>query len=86
MVDTITRLLPGVVGNQRSITQDSLENGLLKYPQYTRPREFKGLEVPEVLLGGDHGAIQSWREAQMKEQTQKKRPDLWAQYLKALKR
>jgi tRNA (guanine37-N1)-methyltransferase len=82
LADTITRLLPGVVGNERSITQDSLENGLLKYPQYTRPREFQGLTVPDVLLGGDHGAIQKWRENQALECTRLKRPDLWEKYLK----
>lgn len=76
MADTITRLLPGVVGNERSLTEDSLEKGLLKYPQYTRPREYEGLQVPEVLLGGDHGEIAKWREAQMRERTARKRPDL----------
>lgn len=77
IADTVTRLLPGTVGNDRSLTEDSLENGLLKYPQYTRPREFQGLSVPEILLSGDHGAIHSWREERMLERTQKKRPDLW---------
>lgn len=77
LADVVTRLIPGVVGNERSVTQDSLENGLLKYPQYTRPREFQGLAVPDVLLSGDHGAIQEWREQQMNEVTQQKRPDLW---------
>lgn len=76
MADAITRLVPGVVGNERSLTQDSLEGGLLKYPQYTRPRDFQGLSVPDVLLGGDHGAISRWRQAQMKERTARKRPDL----------
>jgi tRNA (guanine37-N1)-methyltransferase len=86
LADTITRLVPGVVGNSRSIAQDSLENGLLKYPQYTRPRDFQGVTVPEVLLGGDHGAIQAWRESQMKEKTLQKRPDLWEQHLEAAKK
>ncbi len=76
MADTITRLLPGVVGNEDSLSRDSLENGLLKYPQYTRPRLFEGRSVPEVLLGGDHGAIARWRESQMRERTTRKRPDL----------
>lgn len=76
MADAITRLVPGVVGNERSITQDSLEGNLLKYPQYTRPREFQGLQVPEVLLGGDHQAIAAWRGRQMQERTARKRPDL----------
>jgi tRNA (guanine37-N1)-methyltransferase len=82
LADTITRLIPGVVGNERSISQDSLENGLLKYPQYTRPREFQGLSVPNVLLSGDHGAVDAWREQQMLECTRSKRPDLWDKYLK----
>ena len=76
MADTITRLLPGVVGNERSLTQDSLEGGVLKYPQYTRPREYEGLKVPDVLLGGDHQAIADWRRQQAEERTDRKRPDL----------
>jgi len=76
LADAVTRLLPGVVGNEDSVAKDSLEQGLLKYPQYTRPREYLGLEVPEVLLGGDHGAISRWREQQMRERTARKRPDL----------
>ena len=78
MADTIIRLVPGVVGKERSLTEDSLEKGLLKYPQFTRPREFEGLSVPEVLLGGDHKAIAAWRQEQMVERTERKRPDLWA--------
>ena len=62
LADAITRLLPGVVGNEDSVAKDSLEGGLVKYPQYTRPREYEGLSVPEVLLSGDHGAIAKWRE------------------------
>lgn len=81
MADAITRLVPGVVGNERSLTEDSLENGLLKYPQYTRPRVFEGLAVPEVLLGGDHAAIATWRQNQRRERTKKKRPDLWKKIL-----
>lgn len=81
LADAITRLVPGVVGNQRSLSQESLENGLLKYPQYTRPREFQGLSVPDVLLEGDHGKVQRWREDQMRERTRRKRPDLWKAYL-----
>lgn len=76
MADAITRLVPGVVGNARSLTEDSLERGLLKYPQFTRPREFRGLAVPEVLLGGDHRKIQAWRDEQARERTARKRPDL----------
>jgi tRNA (guanine37-N1)-methyltransferase len=76
MADTITRLLPGVVGNERSLTQDSLEGGLVKYPQYTRPREYEGLKIPDVLVSGDHGAIDRWRKSQSQERTLRKRPDL----------
>ena len=81
LADTIARLIPGVVGNEKSVAQDSLENHLLKYPQYTRPREFKGLSVPPVLLGGNHKAIQLWRDQEMKKRTREKRPDLWQKYL-----
>jgi tRNA (guanine37-N1)-methyltransferase len=76
LADAVTRLLPGVVGNERSISEESLENGLLKYPQYTKPRDFEGRAVPEVLLSGDHGQIAKWREAQAVERTKQKRPDL----------
>ena len=61
VADVVTRLVPGVVGNEASISEDSLEQGLLKYPQYTRPRVYEGLEVPEVLLGGNHQEIARWR-------------------------
>ena len=84
MADAITRLLPGVVGNEQSVSRDSLENDLLKYPQYTRPREFMGQAVPEVLLEGNHQAIERWRREQMMARTQAKRPDLWKKYLSQL--
>lgn len=81
MADAIVRLLPGVVGNEDSISKDSLEEGgLLKYPQYTRPRDFQGSEVPEVLLSGNHQQIAAWRRRQMEERTARKRPDLWGRY------
>lgn len=76
LADTLTRLIPGVVGNQESISTESLEGGLLKYPQYTRPESFMGHQVPEVLLSGNHTQIKAWREAQSLERTSKKRPDL----------
>ena len=79
IADTVTRLLPGVVGNERSIQEDSFEKGLLKYPQYTRPRVFEGLEVPEVLLSGDHEKIKLWRQEQRVLRTKKKRPGLVSQ-------
>jgi tRNA (guanine37-N1)-methyltransferase len=77
MADAISRWVPGVVGKEQSVTRDSLENNLLKYPQYTRPREYEGLSVPQVLLDGDHQAIARWREAQMRDRTARKRPDLF---------
>jgi len=77
LVDVVTRLLPGVVGNPDSVQEESLENGLLKYPQYTRPRTFKGIKVPDVLLGGNHKEIEKWRINKRKERTRTKRPDLW---------
>lgn len=76
VADAVTRLIPGVVGNADSVARDSLEGGLLKYPQYTRPREFMGLSVPDVLLSGDHRAIAAWREDQSRIRTSSKRPDL----------
>jgi tRNA (guanine37-N1)-methyltransferase len=82
LADVVTRLIPGVVGNERSLSEDSLEGGLLKYPQFTRPREFLGVEVPTVLGSGNHVAIEKWRRQQALEQTRSKRPDLWAQWVK----
>ena len=76
LADVVTRLIPGVVGNEASIAEDSLEQGLLKYPQYTRPRVYEGLEVPEVLLGGNHQEIARWRREQRLERPRLKRPDL----------
>lgn len=73
--DVILRFVPGVIGDPMSVNDDSLEGGLLKYPQYTRPREYKGLSVPDVLLSGDHGAIEAWRQAQRVERTHAKRPE-----------
>lgn len=81
MADAIMRLIPGVLGNALSVTQESLENGLLKAPQYTRPAEFRGEKVPPVLLSGDHRAILNWRAAQSEERTQRKRPDLWLKFI-----
>ena len=78
LAETIIRRLKGVVGNEASVQKDSLSGGLLKYPQYTRPRTFEGLSVPEVLTGGNHAEIERWRQAQKLERTRLKRPDLWA--------
>ncbi len=76
IADAVTRLVPRVVGNSDSLANDSLENGLLKYPQFTRPPEFMGAKVPDVLLSGDHGKIAQWRQQQSQQRTRKKRPDL----------
>ena len=76
MLDGVVRLLDGVLGNASSISDESFENGLLEYPQYTRPIEWKGLKVPEILLSGHHANIQKWRQEQSLKITQKKRPDL----------
>lgn len=78
LIDGVTRLLPGVVGDAESVQADSFMEGLLKFPQYTRPEAVAGLQVPEVLLSGDHGAIASWRRAEALARTRAKRPDLFA--------
>jgi len=76
VVDAVVRLIPGALGNPQSIEDESFTEGLLEYPQYTRPRVFEGLSVPEVLLTGDHDKIEAWRREQALERTRKKRPDL----------
>jgi tRNA (guanine37-N1)-methyltransferase len=76
--DVMIRLIPGVVGNSESVSRDSLEGNLLKSPQYTRPAEFLGKKVPEVLLSGNHAKIESWRKAESERRTREKRPDLFA--------
>jgi len=76
VADAVVRLLPKVLGNEESARMDSLENGLLKYPQYTRPAEFRGRVIPEILRSGNHGAIARWRLEQSLKRTHKKRPDL----------
>ena len=78
MVEAVTRLLPGVVGNQESVEFDSHADGLLEGPSYTRPASWRGLEVPPVLLSGDHAAIARWRRAQSLQRTATRRPDLLA--------
>jgi tRNA (guanine37-N1)-methyltransferase len=77
MIEAIGRLIPGVVGNPESLTEESHEDGLLEYPSYTKPSEWRGLEVPPVLLSGNHGAIASWRHEQQLERTRRVRPDLF---------
>ncbi|CEP68337.1 tRNA (guanine-N1-)-methyltransferase, bacteria [Moorella glycerini] len=78
IIDAVTRLLPGVLGDPAGATEDSFAMGLLEYPQYTRPRSFRGLEVPEVLLSGNHEQIRLWRRQQALERTWRRRPDLLA--------
>ena len=76
LVETISRLLPGVVGDKQSVEGDTLSENLLKYPQYTRPREYRGHEVPEILLSGHHEKIDEWRRKQAYKRTKARRPDL----------
>lgn len=77
LVESVVRLVPGVLGNHESLAEESFEGGLLEYPHYTRPRVFEGKSVPEVLLSGHHDAVRLWRTEQRKHVTQKMRPDLW---------
>ena len=76
VIEAVTRLLPGVMGNATSATEESFADGLLEYPQYTRPAEYRGWNVPEVLRSGDHGRVERWRRAQSIAQTVRVRPDL----------
>lgn len=80
VVDAVVRLLPGALGDHESAATDSLYDGLLSPPSYTRPPDYRGLAVPEVLLSGDHEKIAAWRRAQAEELTRKRRPDLWARF------
>jgi len=76
VIDAVARLLPGVLGDDESSHDESFSAGLLEYPQYTRPAEFRGMKVPEVLLSGNHAEIEKWRREQAKLRTEKQRPDL----------
>jgi tRNA (guanine37-N1)-methyltransferase len=76
IIDTVARLLPGVLGHDQSAEEESFSQGLLEYPHYTRPAEFRGMKVPEVLLSGNHAEIAKWRAAQARERTRARRPDL----------
>ena len=82
LVEACVRLLPGVIGDADSLTQESFEQGLLEYPHYTRPREWEGREIPEVLLSGDHKKIAEWRREQAEKITRERRPDLWETHRK----
>ena len=76
VVDAVTRLLPGVLGDDESSHDESFSAGLLEYPQYTRPAEFRGMKVPDMLLSGNHAEIEKWRREQARQRTQSRRPDL----------
>ena len=78
VIDAVTRLLPGGLGDEESATDESFSNGMLEYPQYTRPSEFRGWGVPEILLSGHHAEIEKWRRQQSHERTKQRRPDLLA--------
>ena len=82
VIDSILRLLPGVLGNENSRLDESFENGLLEYPQYTKPQIWEEKSVPEVLLSGDHNKIKDWRLSQSEAITRVRRPDLWQKYKK----
>ena len=82
MLDAIIRLLPGVLGNEKSVEEESFENGLLEYPQYTKPQIWEEKTVPDVLLSGDHAKIKDWRLSQSEAITRDRRPDLWQKYKK----
>ena len=78
VIEACVRLVPGVLGQAASLTEESFEDGLLEHPQFTRPRTFEGLDIPEVLLSGHHAQVRAWRQAMREETTRKMRPDLWA--------
>ena len=80
-VDALVRLIPGVLGNANSTKEESFENDLLEYPQFTKPRDWEGKKVPEVLFSGDHAKIKGWRLSQSEAITRRQRPDLWKKYL-----
>jgi tRNA (guanine37-N1)-methyltransferase len=82
LIDACVRLLPGVMGKEASAAEESFADGLLEYPQYTRPPVFEGEPIPEVLTSGDHAKVAAWRRAEAERLTAARRPDLWAAYLK----
>ncbi len=82
-MDAVVRLLPGVMGNAQAHQNDSFENGLLEHALYTQPRDWQGMQVPEILTSGDHGKIAQWRQTESEAITKARRPDLWAEYIKA---
>ena len=80
-IEAVVRLIPGVLGAAQSLETESFEDGLLEHPQYTRPRTFEGLDIPEVLLNGDHKKMAVWKQQQREATTKDRRPDLWAAWL-----
>ncbi len=80
LIEACVRLIPGVLGSASSLGEESFEDGLLEYPQYTRPREFEGRAIPDVLLSGDHKKIAEWRDKERNEITRTRRPDLWERF------
>jgi tRNA (guanine37-N1)-methyltransferase len=80
LLDACVRLLPGVMGAAESLDEESFESGLLEYPHYTRPAEWRGRRVPEILLSGHHAKIRVWRREQAEHVTRERRPDLWSRY------
>ncbi|WP_428514358.1 tRNA (guanosine(37)-N1)-methyltransferase TrmD [Roseovarius sp.] len=82
MIDATVRLLPGVLGNEASAQEESFSDGLLEHPQYTRPAEWQGRKIPDVLMSGHHGEIAKWRRAMAEKLTREQRPDLWAAFEK----
>ncbi len=86
MLEACTRLIPGVMGNEETVDEESFASGLLEYPHYTRPSEWDGHKVPEVLLSGHHEKIKAWRQHESEVITKKNRPDLWVNYKNGLKK
>jgi tRNA (guanine37-N1)-methyltransferase len=82
LIDAVVRLLPGALGAEDGAADETFSDGLIEHPQYTRPREFRGMSVPDVLLSGNHKLIAAWRLEQRKLRTERRRPDLWQAYLK----
>ncbi|MFI4974841.1 MAG: tRNA (guanosine(37)-N1)-methyltransferase TrmD [Caulobacterales bacterium] len=80
-IEACVRLLPGVLGEAESLSEESFDDGLLEHPQFTRPRTFEGLDIPEVLLSGHHAEVAKWRRTMREETTRERRPDLWAAFL-----
>src|SRR5205085_4193607 len=78
VIEACVRLVPGVLGQAESLSEESFEDGLLEHPQYTRPRTFEGHDIPEVLLSGHHAEVRKWRQAEREKTTRERRPDLWA--------